>query len=150
MSAEQTEKIRNSLLLFICFVAFSACITHRQSCFLSLLLVTSHFLMWIYYRRLPMSTTEEPKTEGKKAGKDAPPVSIGWDSHKPVVRVKMEACRCVVGWFLCGGSTGLFHTEPSHLWIVASHCCKTPPFVLTYVFCCCFSFPLWYFIIPDE
>lgn len=35
---------------------------------------------------LPMSTTEEPKVEGKKAGKDAPPVSIGWDSHKPVVR----------------------------------------------------------------
>jgi len=44
---------------------------------------------------LPMSTTEEPKTEakkaeepvvGKKAGKDAPPVNIGWDSHKPVVR----------------------------------------------------------------
>jgi hypothetical protein len=33
-----------------------------------------------------MSTTEEPKVEGKKAGKDAPPVSIGWDSHKPVVR----------------------------------------------------------------
>lgn len=37
-----------------------------------------------------MSTTEEPKTEdkkveGKKAGKDAPPVNIGWDSHKPVV-----------------------------------------------------------------
>ena len=34
---------------------------------------------------LPMSTTEEPKTEGKKAGDDAPPVNIGWDSHKPVV-----------------------------------------------------------------
>lgn len=33
-----------------------------------------------------MSTTEESKTEGKKAGDDAPPVSIGWDSHKPVVR----------------------------------------------------------------
>ena len=23
--------------------------------------------------------------QGKKAGKDAPPVNIGWDSHKPVV-----------------------------------------------------------------
>ena len=46
--------------------------------------------------RLPMSTTEEPKTEGKKAGKDAPPVSIGWDSHKPVVRVYM----CVYGMVL--------------------------------------------------
>ena len=32
-----------------------------------------------------MSTTEESKTEGKKAGEDAPPVNIGWDSHKPVV-----------------------------------------------------------------
>jgi hypothetical protein len=48
-----------------------------------------------------MSTTEEPKTEGKKAGKDAPPVSIGWDSHKPVVRVYMCTCVCMV-WFLCG------------------------------------------------
>jgi hypothetical protein len=25
------------------------------------------------------------EVEGKKAGKDAPPVSIGWDSHKAVV-----------------------------------------------------------------
>jgi hypothetical protein len=34
-----------------------------------------------------MSTTEEAKTEGKEAGPNAPPVSIGWDSHQPVVRV---------------------------------------------------------------
>mmetsp|Transcript_53331 Transcript_53331/g.129638 ORF Transcript_53331/g.129638 Transcript_53331/m.129638 type:complete len:403 (+) Transcript_53331:96-1304(+) len=32
---------------------------------------------------LSMSTTEEPKTEGKKAV-DAPPTHLGWDSHKPV------------------------------------------------------------------
>jgi hypothetical protein len=33
---------------------------------------------------LPMSTTEEPKVEGKKAV-DAPPTHLGWDSHNPVV-----------------------------------------------------------------
>jgi hypothetical protein len=31
-----------------------------------------------------MSTTEEPKVEGKKAV-DAPPTHLGWDSHNPVV-----------------------------------------------------------------
>jgi hypothetical protein len=31
-----------------------------------------------------MSTTEEPKTEGKKAV-NAPPTHLGWDSHNPVV-----------------------------------------------------------------
>lgn len=30
-------------------------------------------------------TKDEEKVEGKKAGPDAPPVNIGWDSHKPVV-----------------------------------------------------------------
>ena len=38
---------------------------------------------------LPMSTTEakeDKATEGKKAGPDAPPVNIGWDSHEAVVR----------------------------------------------------------------
>ncbi len=30
-------------------------------------------------------STKEAKTEGKKAGKDAPPVSIGWDSHQAIV-----------------------------------------------------------------
>ena len=44
----------------------------------------THTLFHPFYS-LPMSTTEEPKTEGKKAGDDAPPVNIGWDSHKPVV-----------------------------------------------------------------
>jgi hypothetical protein len=29
------------------------------------------------------STTE--KTEGKKAGEDAPPTNLGWDSHQAVV-----------------------------------------------------------------
>ena len=41
------------------------------------------------YNSIPMSATvekSEETTEGKKAGKDAPPVNIGWDSHKPVVR----------------------------------------------------------------
>jgi hypothetical protein len=36
---------------------------------------------------LPMSATaEEPKTEGKKAGEDAPPTHLGWNSHMAVVR----------------------------------------------------------------
>ena len=37
---------------------------------------------------LPMSTKEkeETKTEGKKAGADAPPTHLGWDTHNPVVR----------------------------------------------------------------
>ena len=39
---------------------------------------------------LPMSTKEETKeeakVEAKKAGDDAPPVNIGWDSHQAVVR----------------------------------------------------------------
>ncbi len=30
---------------------------------------------------------EETKVEGKKAGDDAPPVNIGWDSHKKVVSI---------------------------------------------------------------
>ena len=30
---------------------------------------------------------EETKVEGKKAGEDAPPVNIGWDSHKAVVSI---------------------------------------------------------------
>ena len=28
---------------------------------------------------------DDKKVEGKKAGKDAPPVNIGWDSHSPIV-----------------------------------------------------------------
>ena len=32
-------------------------------------------------------TQDEKKVEGKKAGKDAPPVNIGWDSHKAVVSI---------------------------------------------------------------
>ena len=42
---------------------------------------------------LPMSTTEakeDKATEGKKAGPDAPPVNIGWDSHEAVVRDKTD------------------------------------------------------------
>lgn len=31
------------------------------------------------------SETEEKKVDGKKAPEDAPPVNIGWDSHKAVV-----------------------------------------------------------------
>ena len=30
-------------------------------------------------------TDSEDKVEGKKAGKDAPPVNLGWDSHSAVV-----------------------------------------------------------------
>ena len=30
---------------------------------------------------------EDQKTEGKKAGKDAPPTHLGWDSHQAVVRL---------------------------------------------------------------
>jgi hypothetical protein len=32
-----------------------------------------------------MSTTEEPRTEEKKAV-GAPPTHLGWDTHNPVVR----------------------------------------------------------------
>ena len=32
---------------------------------------------------------EEKKVEGKKAGKDAPPVNIGWDSHSAVVSIEL-------------------------------------------------------------
>lgn len=32
---------------------------------------------------------EEKKVEGKEAGDDAPPVNIGWDSHRPVVRLQI-------------------------------------------------------------
>eukprot|EP00816_Leptocylindrus_hargravesii_P005676 CAMPEP_0196803202 /NCGR_PEP_ID=MMETSP1362-20130617/2589_1 /TAXON_ID=163516 /ORGANISM="Leptocylindrus danicus, Strain CCMP1856" /LENGTH=393 /DNA_ID=CAMNT_0042174655 /DNA_START=25 /DNA_END=1203 /DNA_ORIENTATION=+ len=34
-----------------------------------------------------------PKTEGKKAGDDAPPVNIGWDSHRPVEEVPDSLVR---------------------------------------------------------
>ena len=40
------------------------------------------------HHSLPMSTAEEEKVEEKVAGKkaeNAPPVNIGWDSHKAVV-----------------------------------------------------------------
>ena len=44
---------------------------------------------------LPMSATaEESKTEGKKAGNDAPPVHLGWNSHKPVVRQTQLVIEC--------------------------------------------------------
>ena len=47
--------------------------------------------------------------EGKKAGPDAPPVQLGWDTHKPVVsRIEIsvnvtcflmkEKCVCSVIW----------------------------------------------------
>lgn len=38
------------------------------------------------------STAEksEEKVEGKKAGEDAPPVSIGWDSHQAVVGTNLR------------------------------------------------------------
>jgi hypothetical protein len=32
---------------------------------------------------------EDKKGGGKKAGEDAPPVNIGWDSHNAVVSVDM-------------------------------------------------------------
>lgn len=41
-----------------------------------------------------MSTTEETKVEGKKAGPDAPPTHLGWDSHNPVVRLN-DCRRCI-------------------------------------------------------
>ena len=31
------------------------------------------------------ATKEKETTEGKKAGKDAPPVQLGWDTHQAVV-----------------------------------------------------------------
>lgn len=36
---------------------------------------------------LPMSTAEkeDKKTEGKKAGDDAPPANLGWNTHQAVV-----------------------------------------------------------------
>jgi hypothetical protein len=33
----------------------------------------------------PEKVEDGKKVEGKKAGKDAPPVNIGWDSHSAVV-----------------------------------------------------------------
>lgn len=39
-------------------------------------------------------TKDEEKVEGKKAGADAPPVNIGWDSHKPVVSVENALYFC--------------------------------------------------------
>uniref|UniRef100_A0A6V2PQX8 coproporphyrinogen oxidase n=2 Tax=Ditylum brightwellii TaxID=49249 RepID=A0A6V2PQX8_9STRA len=36
---------------------------------------------------------KEEKVEGKTAGKDAPPVNIGWDSHKPVDEVPDSLVR---------------------------------------------------------
>lgn len=47
-------------------------------------------------------TKDEEKVEGKKAGPDAPPVNIGWDSHKPVVSVeKCSAFRQTVLRRIC-------------------------------------------------
>ena len=43
--------------------------------------------------RRTMMAARLQKQEGKKAGNDAPPVNIGWDSHKPVV--------CSQLFFLC-------------------------------------------------
>eukprot|EP00428_Durinskia_dybowskii_P028643 CAMPEP_0170242944 /NCGR_PEP_ID=MMETSP0116_2-20130129/21245_1 /TAXON_ID=400756 /ORGANISM="Durinskia baltica, Strain CSIRO CS-38" /LENGTH=389 /DNA_ID=CAMNT_0010493793 /DNA_START=28 /DNA_END=1197 /DNA_ORIENTATION=+ len=40
-----------------------------------------------------MSTTEEAKVEGKKAGPDAPPTHLGWDSHNPVDEVPETLVR---------------------------------------------------------
>ena len=39
-------------------------------------------------------TKDEEKVEGKKAGADAPPVNIGWDSHKAVVSVENALYFC--------------------------------------------------------
>ena len=48
---------------------------------------------------LAMSTKEKEATDEKK--KDAPPVNIGWDSHKAVVRYCFSSCTwpsiCHVG-----------------------------------------------------
>jgi coproporphyrinogen III oxidase len=38
-------------------------------------------------------STKEAKTEGKKAGKDAPPVSIGWDSHQAIEKAPDSLVR---------------------------------------------------------
>jgi hypothetical protein len=37
-----------------------------------------------------MSTKEDTKAEGKKAGEDALPVSLGWNSHKAVVCIQIR------------------------------------------------------------
>ena len=42
---------------------------------------------------LAMSTKEKEATDEKK--KDAPPVNIGWDSHKAVVRFLLQ--KCILG-----------------------------------------------------
>jgi len=36
---------------------------------------------------------DDKKVEGKKAGKDAPPVNIGWDSHSPIEKVPDSLVR---------------------------------------------------------
>jgi hypothetical protein len=38
-----------------------------------------------FQRSLLAAKIANDKKMGKKAGRDAPPVNIGWDSHKPVV-----------------------------------------------------------------
>lgn len=42
--------------------------------------------------RRTMMAARLQKQEGKKAGNDAPPVNIGWDSHKPVVCSQLIFC----------------------------------------------------------
>ena len=44
--------------------------------------------------------TKAKKAEGKKAGEDAPPVSIGWDSHQAVVRVIGKMTNLLFNSFL--------------------------------------------------
>ena len=62
-----------------------------STCFLTLRLSFGMF-------SLSMSTKEASKTEGKKAGNDAPPVSIGWDSHQAVVRTSLDVSPSPLRW----------------------------------------------------
>ena len=50
-----------------------------------------------FQRSLLAAKIANDKKMGKKAGRDAPPVNIGWDSHKPVVSLG-ERERVIV-WF---------------------------------------------------
>lgn len=42
---------------------------------------------------LSLHSTKEKTVEGKKAGKDAPPVHLGWDSHNPVEKAPDSLVR---------------------------------------------------------
>jgi len=53
-----------------------------SSCF------SNYFPLCVCIMNSALASTTDAETDGKKAPTDAPPVNIGWDSHKAVVRNK--------------------------------------------------------------